>query len=50
MITRRIVAAGVLLAAHRLAFDDVLVADLAADLGENRDAVRVPFAEDLRRP
>ena len=39
------VAAGVLLDAHRFAFDDVLVADLAADFGENRDAVRVPLAE-----
>ena len=40
-------AAGILLAAHRLAFDQVLVADLAARLGENRNAVRVPFADDL---
>ncbi len=39
-------AGGVLLDAHRLALDDVLVADLAAHLGEDRDGVRVPFAED----
>ena len=31
--------------AERLALDDVLVADLAADLGEDRDVVRVPLAE-----
>ena len=36
----------ILLGPHRLAFDQVLEADLAARLGENRDAVRVPFAED----
>ena len=30
---------------HRLVLDDVLVADLAADLGEDRDVVRVPLAE-----
>ncbi len=40
------VAAGVLFQPHRFAFDDVLVADLAADFGQNRDAVRVPLAED----
>ena len=40
-----LVAAGVLLQPHRLAFDDVLEADLAADFGENRDGVRVPLAE-----
>ena len=40
------VTAGVLFQAHRFAFDDVLVADLAADFGQNRDAVRVPLAED----
>ena len=38
-------AAGVLFHADRLAFDDVLVADLAADFGQDRDAVRVPLAE-----
>ena len=36
----------VLLGAHRLAFDQVFEADLAAGFGENRDAVRIPFAED----
>ena len=41
------VAAGVLLQPHRLAFDDVLEADLAADFGENGDGVRVPLAEDV---
>ncbi len=30
---------------HRLVLDDVLEADLAADLGEDRDVVRVPLAE-----
>ena len=40
-------AAGVLLHPHGLAFDHVLVADLAADLGQDRDAVRIPLAEDL---
>ena len=39
------VARGVDLDPHRLALDDVLVADLAADLGEDRDVVRVPLAE-----
>ena len=39
------VAAGVVLEPHRLAFDDVFVADLAADLGQDRDVVRVPLAE-----
>ena len=39
------VAAGVLFQPHRLAFDDVLEADLAADFGEDGDAVRVPLAE-----
>ena len=43
------VTAGVLFAAQRFAFDDVLEADLAADFGENRDAVRIPLAEDVRR-
>ncbi len=41
------VTAGVLLATDRFAFDDVLVADLTADFGENRNAVRIPFAEDV---
>ena len=40
------VARGVGLDLHRLALDDVLEADLAADLGEDRDVVRVPLAED----
>ena len=39
------VARGVDLDPHRLALDDVLEADLAADLGEDRDVVRVPLAE-----
>ena len=39
------VAGGVDLDPHRLVLDDVLVADLAADLGEDRDVVRVPLAE-----
>ena len=39
------VARGVDLDLHRLALDDVLEADLAADLGEDRDVVRVPLAE-----
>ncbi len=43
------VTAGVLFQPHRLALDDVLEADLAADLGEDRDAVRVPLAEHLAR-
>ena len=43
------VAGGVVLDPHRLALDDVLEADLAADLGEDRDVVRVPLAEHLRR-
>ena len=43
------VAAGVLLQPHRLAFDDVLEADLSADFGENGDGVRVPLAEECRR-
>ena len=29
---------------------DVFEADLAADFGENRDAVRIPLAEDAGRP
>ena len=40
-----LVAAGVLFQANGFAFDDVLVADLAADFGQNGDAVRVPLAE-----
>ena len=40
------VAAGVLFQPHRFAFDHVLVADLAADFGEDGDGVRVPLAED----
>ena len=44
------VTAGVLFAPHRLAFDQVFEANLAARFGQNRDAVRVPFAEDGRRP
>jgi hypothetical protein len=40
------VAAGVLFQADGFAFDDVLVADLAADFRQDRDAVRVPLAED----
>ena len=43
------VTAGVLFHTHRFAFDDVLVADLAADFGQNRDAVRIPLAEDRAR-
>ena len=39
------VARGVDLDPHRLVLDDVLVADPAADLGEDRDRVRVPLAE-----
>ena len=42
------VAAGVLFHAERFAFDDVLEADPAADLGQDRDAVRVPVAQHLR--
>ena len=41
------VARGVDLDLHRLALDDVVEADLAADLGEDRDVVRVPLAEHL---
>jgi len=41
------VARGVDLDPHRLALDDVLVLDLAANLGEDRDVVRVPLAEHL---
>ena len=44
-----LVAAGVLLDADRLALDDVLVADLAADFGQDGDAVRVPLAEHRAR-
>ena len=40
---------GILLGPHRLTLDQILEADLAADLGENRDAVRVPFAEHVAR-
>src|SRR6185437_9509507 len=40
------VAAGVFFGPHRLALDHVLVTDLAADLGQDRDAVRIPLAED----
>ena len=43
------VARGVDLDPHRLALDDVLEADLAADLGEDRDVVRVPLAEHRGR-
>ena len=39
------VAGGVDLDFHRFAFDDVVEADLAADLGQDRDVVRVPLAE-----
>ena len=41
------VARGVDLDLHGLALDDVVEADLAADLGEDRDVVRVPLAEHL---
>ena len=47
MIVRRDVARGVDLDLHRLALDDVVEADLAADLGQDRDDVRVPLAEHL---
>jgi len=40
------VAAGVLFEADGFALDDVLVADLPADFRQDRDAVRVPLAED----
>ena len=43
------VTAGILFQTHRFALDDVLVADLAADFGQNRDAVRIPLAEDRAR-
>ncbi len=43
------VARGVFFQAHRFALDHVLVADLAADFGQNRDAMRVPLANDLAR-
>ena len=49
MISRADVAAGILLQPHRFAFDDVLEADLAGDFGQNRNAVRIPLAEHLRR-
>ena len=39
------VTAGILFDAHRLALDDVLVADLARHLREDRDRVRVPLDE-----
>ena len=39
------VTAGVLFGPHRFAFDQVFEADLAAGFRENRNAVRVPFAE-----
>ena len=39
------VTAGVLFGPHRLAFDQVFEANLAARFGENRNAVRIPFAE-----
>ena len=41
------VAGGVDLDFHRFALDDVVQADLAADLGEDRHVVRVPLAEHL---
>ena len=40
-------AARILFAAHRFAFDQILVANLAARLGQNRDTVRIPLAEDV---
>ena len=43
------VAAGVLFGTHRFAFDDVFVANLAANFGQNRNAVRVPGAQRLAR-
>ena len=43
------VTAGILFHAHRFAFDHVLVAHLAANFGQNGNAVRIPFAEDLAR-
>ena len=43
------VTAGVLFAAHRLAFDQVFEANLAAGFGQNRNAVRIPFAEHAAR-
>ena len=45
MIVRRVSPRRVDLDPHRLALDDVLVADDAADLGEDRHDVRVPLAE-----
>ncbi len=39
------VTAGVLFEPHRFAFDHVFVANLSADFGQNRDAVRIPLAE-----
>ena len=42
-------AGGVAFLAERFAFDDVLEADPAAALGEDRDAVRVPFAQRCAR-
>ena len=41
------VAGGVGLDLHGLALDDVVEPDLAADLGQDRDVVRVPLAEHL---
>src|SRR5262249_52123347 len=41
------VARGIDLDLHRLPFDDVVEADRTADLGEDRDVVRVPLAEHL---
>ena len=43
------VAAGVAFSTHRFAFDDVLEANLAGDFGQNRNRVRIPFAEHVRR-
>ena len=40
------VAAGVFFGVHRFAFDEILVADLAGNFGEDRDAVRIPLAKD----
>ena len=42
-----LVAGGVGLDLHRLTLDDVVEPDLAADLGQNRNVVRVPLAEHL---
>ena len=42
-----LVAGRVGLDLHRLTLDDVVEPDLAADLGQDRDVVRVPLAEHL---